>query len=161
MPKKAGNQKIFVSGLLAIFAIMVVGVVVFKTELLDGGSKSDAGLSGLVSVRGAVSLEDLNLSGAEVATINKAVNNHRSIFTHVELTVNMGEDSSAINKATVLEWSLKLDTNGDCEVRSWERKVQRGKLVAQLVSYMGKAANEYKDFKRFPDVQKKFKTLYI
>jgi len=155
------TQRPFAVGLVAVFFVLLVGIIVFKVGLLTGMQTSNGGLSGLVSVRGSVSLDELRLSKAEISTINKVADLHRDTFTQVVLTLDVKGGTEKIKKSTVLAWSLALKTNGNCEVRSWSRKVKRDRLVKQMVSYMGKAAREYKDFKKFPDVEQNFKTLYI
>jgi hypothetical protein len=162
MPKKAESGKRFPVGFFAVFffLVAVAGLVYFQTDLFRGGSP-DRGLSGLVSVRGAVSLERLSLSEQEIAAINQAVTKYRDTFSKVDLVVDTVGKVDKITPSTVLVFAVELQTNGDLVVKSWSRKVPRGKMVSQLVGYMGKAAREYKEFKRFPDVKQNFKTLYI
>lgn len=145
---------------VALFLVAVGGMVYFKTDLLRMTAK-EPGLSGLVSVRGSVSLERLGLTPDEIATINDTVTRYRETFTGVELVVDSVGRIDKVEPDTVLVMSVELRTSGDLVVKSWSRKLPRGKLVAQLTSYLEKAADEYNEFKRFPDVQQKFKTLYI
>nr|WP_321255389.1 hypothetical protein [uncultured Pseudodesulfovibrio sp.] len=159
--KSSKARSPFVVGSITVFFVLLIGIVVFKVGLLTSMQAAGNGLSGLVSVRGAVSLDDLRLTKAEVSTINKAVDLHRNTFTQIILTLHVKGGTEKINKNTEMAWSLALETSGNCEVRSWNRKVKRDRLVKQMVSYMEKAAREYKDFKKFPDVEQNFKTLYI
>jgi hypothetical protein len=108
-----------------------------------------------------VKLEDLALSRNEVVKINRAVEEHRDTFTQIGLFLDAKSLSGSIDDKTVLVWAMVLETNGDCEVRSWSRKVARADLVPQMVLYMTKAAREYEQFKKFPDVKQDFKCLYI
>jgi hypothetical protein len=162
MPKRTGSGKRFPVGFLALFFffVAVAGLVYFQTDLFRTAS-SERGLSGLVSVRGSVSLEQLALSEQEIGVINQAVAKYRDTFSKVDLIVDTVGRVDKITPDTILVFAVELQTNGDLVVKSWSRKVPRGKMVSQLVGYMGKAAGEYKEFKRFPDVKQNFKTLYI
>ncbi|MCJ2164436.1 MULTISPECIES: hypothetical protein [unclassified Pseudodesulfovibrio] len=159
--KRARTGKQFPVGVyvVALFLVAGVGLFFFKTQLFQ--RQAAGGLSGLVSVRGSVSLEQLRLTTQEVGIINKVVSEHRNTFTRVDLTVNAVGSVDEINESTVLEFAVSLQTNEDLVVKSWNRKIQRGKMIAQLVAYMQKAAGEYEEFKRYPDVKQNFKTLYI
>jgi cell division protein FtsI/penicillin-binding protein 2 len=86
---------------------------------------------------------------------------YRDTFSKVGLIVDTVERVDEITPSTVLVVAVELQTNGDLVVKSWSRKVTRDKVVSQLVGYMGKAAGEYEEFKKFPDVKQNFKTLYI
>lgn len=97
----------------------------------------------------------------EVAAINRAVAAHRGTFTKVNLHLDAKGGADNITDKTEMTWSMALETSGDCEVKSWSRKVKRGELVGQMVSYMHKAAREYEEFTKFPDVNQNFQTLYI
>jgi len=162
MTKGAGSGRRYPVGFFAVFFFFVAvgGLVYFQTDLFKGGSPK-RGLSGMVSVRGMVSLERLALSDREVQDINRAVEQYRDTFTGVILTVDTVGRVDEITPSTVLVFAVELQTSGDLVVKSWSRKVPRGKMVSQLVGYMGKAAGEYKEFQRFPDVKQNFKTLYI
>ncbi|MEZ7197200.1 hypothetical protein [Pseudodesulfovibrio karagichevae] len=162
MPQKAGSGKRFPVGFFAVFffLVAVTGVVYFQTDLFRPGA-SGRGLSGLVSVRGSVSLEQLALSAQEIDDINQAVAKYRDSFSKVNLIVDTVGHVDKITPNTVLVFAVELQTSGDLVVKSWSRKIPRDKMVSQLVGYMGKAASEYKEFKRFPDVKQNFKTLYI
>ncbi len=162
MGKKNSGSKSFlkISTIMTIFIVMI-GLVVFKAGVFDRGLSGNEGLSGIVSVRGTVKLDDLNLSNGEIKKLNRAVVAHRKTFTQVDLFLNTKDGSKDISAKTILVWAMVLDTNGDCEVRSWSRKVSRSEFVAQVVRYIDKAAGEYEEFKRFPDVKQNFKCLYI
>lgn len=162
MPKRVGSGKRFPVGFFAVFFffVAVAGLVYFQTDLFRLGS-SERGLSGLVSVRGSVSLERLALSEQEIEVINQAVAKYRDTFSKVNLVVDAVGHEKEITPSTVLVFAVELQTSGDLVVKSWSRKIPRGNMVSQLVGYMGKAAREYKEFKRFPDVKRNFKTLYI
>nr|WP_321512872.1 hypothetical protein [uncultured Pseudodesulfovibrio sp.] len=158
--KSQKARRPFVVGAITVL-IVLLGIVVFKVGLLTVTQIPGGGLSGLVCVRGAVSLEELRLTKAEISTINRSVDKHRGTFTQVILTLDVKDGSERVKSSTEMAWSLILETDGDCEVRSWTRKVKRDGLVKQMVSYMEKAAREYSDFKKFPDVEQNFKALYI
>lgn len=158
--KKARNTKAVTISIITAFVLVVTAAVVFKTGVFKPGSSS-RGLSGLVSVRGTVSLKQLKLSQKEVAAINRAVAAHRGTFTKVNLHLDAKGGADNITDKTEMTWSMALETSGDCEVKSWSRKVKRGELVGQMVSYMHKAAREYEEFTKFPDVNQNFQTLYI
>jgi len=162
MTKKNSSPKTFfkTSVILALFLVMGA-LVVFKTVVSEEGLFGDEGLSGVVSVKGTVKVEALNLSKGEVSKLNRAVASHKDTFTKVDLFLDVKDGSRAVNSNTILVWAMVLQANGDCEVRSWSRKTARGDLVPQMVLYMNKAAKEYEEFKRFPDVQQNFKCLYI
>lgn len=153
------NSKV---GLLAVvcFLIAGIGLVYFKTDLLRFDSTRTEGLSGLVAVRGSVSLDQLHLSEQEIAAINTVVNAHKNTFTKVDMIVDALGHVNEINEDTVLVFAVSLKA-GDLEVKSWSRKLERRVLVAQFVDYIRKAATEYEEFRKFPDVKKNFKTLYI
>lgn len=146
--------------IVALFLSMA-GLVAFKIGVFDKGLSNSEGLSGLVSVKGTVSLDDLSLSKNEVKKLNRAVNTHKQTFTQVDLFLDVKDGSRDVDKNTVLVWAMVLETNGECEVRSWSRKISRDDLVTQMVLYINKAAREYEDFKKFPDVKQNFKCLYI
>lgn len=162
MPKKARAGKRFPVGFFAVFFFFVAttGLVYFQTDLFRPVS-SERGLSGLVSVRGSVSLEQLGLTEQEIATINQTVARYHDTFSKVDLVVDTVGHEEKITPKTILVFAVELETNGDLVVKSWSRKIPRDGMVSQLVGYMGKAAREYKEFKRFPDVKQNFKTLYI
>lgn len=162
MPRSADSARRIPVGFIAVFFffVAVAGVVYFQTELFRG-LHTGRGLSGLVSVRGSVSLEQLALSEGEIDEINRAVARYRGTFSKVGLIVDTVERVDEITPSTVLVVAVELQTNGDLVVKSWSRKVTRDKVVSQLVGYMGKAAGEYEEFKKFPDVKQNFKTLYI
>ncbi len=158
--KKSSQSRIGVKASVVILLLLAMAsVVAYGSGVMDSSLGSSSGLSGLVSVKGAVSVETLRLSQSEVSRINRAVHEHRDMFTQVDLYLDSKE--TEIDGKTVLVMAMVLDTNGDCEVRSWSRKVVRHDLVSQLVRYMGKAASEYKQFKKYPDVKQNFKCLYI
>ena len=147
----------------AIFVLFIclAGLIVFKTGVFVGSDVAEQGLSGLVSVKGTVKVEDLKLSQSEVSKINRAVDGHKDTFSQVDLFLDVKDGSRAIGSKTVLIWAMVLETDGDCEVRSWSRKISRSDLVAQMILYMNKAAKEYEQFKKYPDVKQNFKCLYI
>jgi len=151
----------FVSVALLCFVASVLGLVCFKTNLFQSSGGNTLVLSGMVSVRGSVSLETLNLSKQEIRSINSAVEGYRRSFSSIDLVIDTQEKVAKLDDDTVLVFAMTLKTNGDLEIKSWSRKVERGKLVTQMVSYMNKAAKEYEEFRKFPDVQQNFKTLYI
>lgn len=159
--KRTGSNTFFKISVIMVLFLAMAGLVAFKTTIFRTGSPHSEGLSGLVSVKGTVSLKQLDLSRNEVKKINRAVSAHKETFSQVNLFLDMKGDSSKIDKTTTLVWAMTLQTNGDCEIRSWSRKIPRNDLVAQMVLYMNKAAREYKEFKRFPDVKQNFKCLYI
>ncbi len=159
--KDSGLRSSLRIGAISILFLTMVGLVVFKTGMFHSASTDGGGLSGVVSVKGTVKAEDLNLSGSEVSKLNHAVEKHRNTFTKVDLFLDAKGDSGDISGKTVLVWAMVLETNGECEVRSWSRKIARGELVPQMVLYMNKAAKEYEHFQKFPDVKQNFKCLYI
>ena len=139
----------------------MAGLIVFKTGVLTGGEAAGEGLSGMVSVKGTVKVEDLSLSRSEVSKINRAVADHKDTFSQVDLFLDVKDGSRTIESGTVLIWAMVLETDGDCEVRSWSRKISRNDLVPQMILYMNKAAKEYEQFRKYPDVKQNFKCLYI
>ena len=149
--------------LLATFLFILAGfgLVYFKTDLLHTVTAKPAGVSGLVSVRGAVSLEQLNFSQREIQAINTAVNSYRKTFTKVDMIVDPVGRVDRIQEDTMLVFAVSLKTNSNLEVKSWSRKLERKMLVTQFVDYLRKAATEYEEFQKFPDVKKNFKALYI
>lgn len=157
---KNSSTKLKAATIFVLFLFMA-GLIVFKTGIFTGGDAAEKGLSGLVSVKGTVRIENLNLSKSEVTKINRAVAGHQDTFSQVDLFLDVKDGSREIDPKTVLIWAMVLETNGDCEVRSWSRKVSRGDLVAQMILYMNKAAKEYEKFKKYPDVKQNFKCLYI
>jgi len=150
-------------GAVALMCFIFAGAALmyFKTDLFRSGTRGPVELSGLVSVRGSVSLKHLNFSSREIQAINKAVMVHKNTFTHVGMVVDAVGRVDQINESTVLVFAMELKTGGDLAVKSWSRKVNRKALVDQVVAYMYKAAKEYDEFKKFPDVKRNFKTLYI
>lgn len=158
--KSDGNTFLKTSVILVVF-LALAGLLAFKTGLIQRDGASVEGLSGIVSVRGTVKLADLNLSKSEVKKINRAVDQHKGTFDQIDLFLDAKDGSNDMNNKTVLVWAMVLETNGDCEVRSWSRKISRENLVPQMVIYMNKAAKEYEEFKRFKDVKQNFKCLYI
>ncbi|BDQ34900.1 hypothetical protein [Pseudodesulfovibrio portus] len=144
-----------------LFLLAGFGLVYFKTDLLHVVAEKPEGVSGLVSVRGAVSLEQLHFSQQEIQAINNVVNSHRKTFTKVDMIVDAVGHVDEIKDDTVLVFAVSLKTSGNLEVKSWSRKLERKLLVAQFVDYLRKAATEYEEFQKFPDVKKNFKTLYI
>ncbi|NDV18569.1 hypothetical protein GO013_03935 [Pseudodesulfovibrio sp. JC047] len=155
------SRRCLLGNLIAVFFVLLAGFAVVMGGVLTGRQDAEIGLSGLVSVKGTVSLSDLELSTAEVSSINTVVDRHRDTFTRVILTIDVQDGVDRIERSTVLAWSMALVTNGNCEVRSWNRTVKRDTLVKQMVSYVNKAAREYTNFKRYPDIEQNFKTLYI
>lgn len=158
---QTGSNSFMKIAVSAVLVLCIATIVLFQTGVLDSGSPASSGLSGMVSVKGTVNVEDLELSRQEVARLNKAVNAHRSMFTQVDLFLDAGKSANLGNGKTVLVMAMVLETDGDCEVRSWSRKVTRAELVQQFAVYMGKAAKEYDQFKKYPDVKQNFKCLYI
>lgn len=142
------------------FFVCLAAVVGFKVGVLDAGHISNDGLSGMVSVKGAVSAKDLGLSSDEVKRINRSVEAQKGVFTQVDVFLDAKKGNPSDGK-TVLVMAMVLETGEDCEIRSWSRKVPRAELVTQMEVYMKKAAREYEQFKRFPDVTQDFKCLYI
>ena len=139
----------------------MAGLIVYKTGVFTGGDSASQGLSGMVSVKGTVKVEDLHLSQSEVSKINRAVSGHKDTFSQVDLFLDVKDGGRTIDPKTVLIWAMVLETDGDCEVRSWSRKISRSDLVAQMILYMNKAAEEYEKFRKYPDVKQNFKCLYI
>lgn len=160
---RAGAGKSSKASLLVVACILLVGVglIYFKTDLLKTSATRPSGISGLVSVRGSVSLEQLDLSRQEIRAINNAVTAHKATFTQVDMIVDSVGNGDRIEEDTVLVFAVSMKTKGDLEVKSWSRKIERRKMVAQFVDYIRKAAMEYERFQEFPDVKKNFKTLYI
>lgn len=162
MGTKANTKNKAITISIILLAFIVLGsFALIRTELFQNTGNDRGGLSGLVSVRGTVSLEQLKLSKKEIAAINAAVNEHRDTFNGVGLYLDTKGDPDHITPSSEMTWALDLDTSSDIKVKSWSRKVNRGSLVSQMVAYMHKAAREYKEFQRYPDVKQNFKTLYI
>lgn len=147
--------------LIATVFIILGGVIAVQVGVVDTGSDPSDGLSGMVTVKGSVAARDLGLSKADVKRINRAVGSHKTMFTRVNVFLDAREDMDPSEPTTVLVMAMVLETDGNCEVRSWSRKVTRDKLISQMEVYMKKAAREYEEFKKFPDVQQNFKCLYI
>jgi hypothetical protein len=158
--KKDSGTRLKAAAFFVLFCCMA-GLIVFKTGILTGGDAPGQGLAGTVAVKGTVKVEDLNLSKSEVSKINRAVADHRDTFSQVDLFLDVKDGRRTIDANTVLIWAMVLETDGDCEVRSWSRKISRSDLVAQMILYMNKAAKEYEQFKKYPDVKQNFKCLYI
>lgn len=159
--KNSGSNTVLKTCLIVVLFLSMAGAVVFKTGVFKSNNSGGDGLSGLVSVKGTVKVEALGLSVSEVRKINRAVDSHKDMFTQVDLFLDAKGGNGRIDSNTVLVMAMVLETNGDCEVRSWSRKVSRADLVSQMVLYMKKAAKEYDQFKKFPDVKQNFKCLYI
>lgn len=158
--RRGGYSRVSAVALVS-FLLAGAALIYFKTDLFRNTTPGPVGLSGLVSVRGSVSLEQLDFSKREIQAINKVVAAHRDTFTHVGMVVDAVGKTDTVNETTVLVFAMELKTSGDLEVKSWSRKVKRGALVDQVVAYMYKAAKEYEEFQKFPDVKRNFKTLYI
>lgn len=159
--KRSGFSTTLMTSAIVIFFVAMAGVVVVKTGVLQSNTASSDGLSGLVSVKGTVDVDALNLSRSEVKKINRAVSAHKDIFTQVDLFLDTKNGRGEISGKTVLVMAMVLETSGDCEVRSWSRKIARDDLVPQIVRYMKRAAGEYQEFKKHPDVKQNFKCIYI
>jgi len=159
--KKMDSNIVLKISLISVLFVAMAIVVVVKTDVLKSGDVHADGLSGLVSVKGTVKVEDLNLSLAEVKKINRAVSTYKDTFSQVDLFLDAKKGIANMNGKTILVMAMVLETNGECEVRSWSRKVSRNDLVSQIVLYMNKAAKEYDQFKKYPDVTQNFKCLYI
>jgi len=147
-------------GLIILAFLLMAGVIVARIGIFSGGA-DDEGLSGIVAIKGTVKPEELRLTGGEVRKLNRAVEEHRETFSKVDLFLDVKDKSLSIKSDTVLVWAMILKANGDCEVRSWSRKVPRAELVSQMIIYMDRAAKEYREFKKHPDVKQSFKCLYI
>ncbi|WP_207264669.1 hypothetical protein [Desulfovibrio sp. Huiquan2017] len=162
MPRKTGPERWFpvVFFALLFFFAATAGLVYFQTDLFRGHA-SGYGLSGLVSVRGSVPLEQLALTDQEIGIINRTVQKYHDTFIRMDLVVDTLDDVDKITPKTILVFAVELQTKGDLVVKSWNRKVPRGKMIPQIAAYVDKAAREYGEFKRFPDVKQNFKTLYI
>lgn len=145
----------------ALFIVCLAALLIFKIGIMDRGKVASGGLSGLVAVKGTVSAEALGLNSDEVKKINRTVEAHKSTFTKVNVFLDTKDGGNPADSGAVLVMALVLDTDEDCEVRSWSRKVERRELVSQLILYMDKAAKEYVKFKQYPDVKQNFKCLYI
>lgn len=154
-------QKIIQPTLFVLLFAALGAVLVLKTNVLENGSASRDGLTGMVAVRGTVTAEELGLSGSEIGTINQVVERHAKTFRQVDLFVDRKSGSGDIQENTVLIFAMVLETDDQCEVRSWSRQIKRKELASQVAMYMSKAAREYEKFKKFPDVQENFKRLYI
>lgn len=161
--KTKKKKKFATPALGAAFVILlaVASVALFAPGLFMGEQTPSDGLSGTVSVKGTVKLAALDLSQSEVATLNQAVREHKDTFSQVDLFLDSKGGPGQMEDSTVLVWAMVLETNGECEIRSWSRKVARADLIPQVVLYMKKAAREYAEFRKFPDVTQNFKCLYI
>jgi hypothetical protein len=151
----------YLIGAVFVLVLAVGSVALFAPGLFVGERAASDGLSGVVSVKGTVRLEALALTGGEVMEINRAVSEHKGVFRQIDLFLDAKSETGAIEADTVLVWAMVLETDGECEVRSWSRKVERAGLVPQMVLYMQKAAREYEEFRKYPDVTQNFKCLYI
>lgn len=159
---KQNGMKAFIRNTLIVTAFLLLGgVIAVQVGVLDTGSDPSDGLSGMVAVKGSVSAQQLGLSEAEVKRINRAVGSHKKMFSQVSVFLDAREDKDPSDSKTILVMAMVLETDGNCEVRSWSRKVSRDKLISQMEVYMKKAAREYEEFQKFPDVQQNFKCLYI
>ncbi|WP_319471527.1 hypothetical protein [uncultured Pseudodesulfovibrio sp.] len=161
MVGRKNDSRMLKGSVVAILLCCMIGVIAFKVGVLQSASSDSDGLSGIVSVKGTVKEEALKLTRAEVGKLNRVVDEHKGTFTKVDLFLDAKGDARNIKPKTVLIWAMVLETNGECEVRSWSRKIPRAELVQQMVQYMNKAAKEYEQFKKFPDVKQNFKCLYI
>lgn len=159
--KRSGFSTALMTSAIVLVFVVLAGVVIVQTGVLKPVSSGGAGLTGLVSVKGTVNVEALNLSENEVKKINRVVNEHKDMFTQINLFLDAKSDRDDITKSTTLVMAMVLETSGDCEVRSWSRKVARGDLVPQMIRYMKRAATEYEEFRKYPDVKQNFKCLYI
>lgn len=156
-----GSNPTIKFGVSIVLVLCIAALVVFKTELFEAASPASGGLSGMVTVKGTVNVNDLELTSGEVARINQVLGENTSLFTQVNLFLDAKKNVNLANGSTILVMAMVLETDGDCEVRSWSRKVSRAELVQQFVVYMGKAAKEYEQFQKYPDVKQNFKCLYI
>jgi len=147
-------------GLILLAFLLMAGLIIARIGVFHIGA-DDEGLSGIVSIKGTVKADELRLTGGEVRKLNRAVEEHRDTFSKVDLFLDVKDKSPAVEPDTVLVWAMILKANGDCEVRSWSRKVLRSELVPQMIIYMERAAKEYREFKKHPDVKQSFKCLYI
>jgi len=155
------SRSSFRTGAVIAAFVVMIGLIVTQTGILGGDGGSGEGLSAAVAVKGTVRMHDLHLSESEVGRINRAVDEHKDTFTQVDLFLDVKDDARSIAPDTVMVWAMVLKANGDCEVRSWSRKVARSDLVPQMILYMNKAAKEYGEFQKHPDVRQSFKCLYI
>ena len=161
MTKQGSTLNVVIkSCVLMVFFLALGGAIVFYTGVLQGASSSE-GLSGLVSVKGTVKVADLGLSKGEVKKINRMINKHEDTFSRFNFYLDTTGEPGRINANTELIVAVVLETDGQCEVRSWSKKIYRNNLVPQMVTYIKKAAAEYEKFKQFPDVKQNFKCLYI
>ena len=151
----------FRTGAISVIFLVMIGLIIAKTGVFWGSGGESAGLSDVVAVKGTVKVDDLNLSQGEIGKINRAVEEHKGTFSQVDLFLDVKDDAKRVMQDTVLIWAMVLKTNGECEVRSWSRKVSRTDLVPQMILYMNKAAKEYGEFQKHPDMKQSFKCLYI
>ncbi|CCH48777.1 hypothetical protein [Pseudodesulfovibrio piezophilus] len=149
-----------VIAIVALFLCMA-GLVAFKAGLWGARSAMSDTLTGVVAVKGTIKVSELGLTENEVKKINRTVKSHRNTFTQVAVFLDRKSGSGQLDGKSVLVMAMVLETDGNCEVRSWSRKVPRSDLVPQMVLYMDKAAKEFEQFKKYPDVQQSFKCLYI
>ncbi|WP_419785565.1 hypothetical protein [Pseudodesulfovibrio sp.] len=140
--------------------VIMIGAMAARIGVFSG-SGSETALSDVVAVKGTVKVDDLRLTGGEVRKLNRAVEEHRGMFPEVDLFLDVKDKSHNMEPDTVLVWAMILKANGECEVRSWSRKVSRTDLVPQMILYMDRAAKEYQEFMKHPDVKQSFKCLYI
>ncbi|MEF2230396.1 MAG: hypothetical protein V3571_05670 [Pseudodesulfovibrio sp.] len=151
----------FRTGAIFVVFLVMIGLIVTRTGIFWGDRTDGEGLSDIVAVKGTVKVDDLHLSEVEVSRLNRAVEGHKGTFAQVDLFLDVKAGAKDIAPETVLIWAMVLKADGECEVRSWSRKVARSDLVPQMILYMNKAAREYGEFQKHPDVRQSFKCLYI
>lgn len=153
-------KTIVLSGIFVIAALAAgLGGGYLQHVVLDAPDRVP--LAENIRIKGEVSIRDLDLSRAEVVRLNSCIRSHRGIFDSVDIYLDSVEDARVFDKSSLFSWAMVLDAGEDREVRSWVRKVERGRLVAHVVSYMNKAADEYRRFRDFRDARRDFRCIYI
>jgi len=164
------NRQSNIGILILVLVLLLGGLATFFAyrsnwfgALTAKGPSYDKALVDMVSVSGGFTVEDLNLSGAEIRKINFAALSHRETFPHIHLTLDpvAKQRPKAVKRMTPLNYSLTFKTKGETEVHCWERTVKRRDFVVTMVNSMKRAAKEFLHIRDLPNRTKPLMRLYI
>jgi len=152
----------FIFGFVFLFVLALSKSGWVDLSIFTGPPTYDSELLSTVSVRGSIKPEDLNLSPKEIKKINFAVMKHSKDFKKVDIQLDRDDPHgpATVDKDTLLNMSVVLEIDKDCEIHSWDSKVPRDNLAPQMINYLEKAADEYLHYRKALDKKRKFK-LYL
>lgn len=158
--RKKNSKAVWATAVTILLLAGAAAVVFFRGDLLGfGGADLEVKLLPSVKVTGTINAEDLNLSGREIASLNKLSRSYGDLFSTMNMNLVLENKFAPIDikQDTIMILKLICTARG-AEVVFRSREVRRSELVTHMQRSMKKAETE---FLRYSGTGRKFKRIEI